>query len=70
MVVERANGRRVTPPLHCGLLDGVGRACELAAGRASEAVIRVEELASARRIWFVNALRGVLAVALPADTNK
>ena len=68
VVVERADGQRVTPPLQCGLLDGVGRACELAAGRACEAVIRVEELATARQIWFVNALRGVLPVAL-CDTH-
>lgn len=67
VVVERADGQCVTPPLHCGLLDGVGRARELATGRASEAVIRVEELASARRIWFVNALRGVLAVTLRTE---
>jgi para-aminobenzoate synthetase / 4-amino-4-deoxychorismate lyase len=66
VIVETADGQRVTPPLHCGLLDGVGRAVELASGRVQERAVRVEELASARGIWFVNALRGVLPVRLPA----
>lgn len=64
VIVETANGERVTPPLHCGLLDGVGRAAELAAGRVRERVVRTEELGSARAIWFVNALRGLLPVRL------
>src|SRR5207244_3652707 len=38
VIVEVSVGRRVTPPLDCGLLDGVGRACELAAGRIEERV--------------------------------
>ena len=64
VIIETADGQRITPPLECGLLDGVGRACELAAGSIREGVVRVEELASARRIWFVNALRGALPVQL------
>jgi para-aminobenzoate synthetase/4-amino-4-deoxychorismate lyase len=64
VIVETAAGERVTPPLHCGLLDGVGRAAELAAGRVQERVVRTEELGTARGIWFVNALRGVLPVRL------
>ncbi|HSV79675.1 MAG TPA: aminodeoxychorismate synthase component I [Ramlibacter sp.] len=64
VIVERADGQRVTPPLHCGLLDGVGRAQALATGAAREAVVRVEDLASARALWFVNALRGWLPVYL------
>ncbi|MBL0423360.1 aminodeoxychorismate synthase component I [Ramlibacter sp. AW1] len=64
VVVEFDDGRIVTPPLSCGLLDGVGRAMELAAGGVQEAVVRVGDLARARRIWFVNALRGRLPVRL------
>lgn len=66
VIVERASGERVTPPLECGLLDGVGRACELAAGRVREDVVRMEELRGARRVWFVNALRGLV----PVDLNS
>lgn len=64
VIVELATGEKVTPPLDCGLLDGVGRARELAAGRVREAVIRRDDLRSARGIWFVNALRGTLPVLL------
>jgi para-aminobenzoate synthetase/4-amino-4-deoxychorismate lyase len=69
VIVERMNGEQVTPPLHCGLLDGVGRACELLAGRVREDVVPVDELHRARRIWFVNALRGRVPVYLHAPAG-
>lgn len=64
VIIERASGELVTPALACGLLDGVGRARALASGHVKEAVVRVDELASARRIWFVNSLRGRIPVQL------
>lgn len=64
LLLQRADGRIVTPPLHCGLLDGVGRAVELAAGRVQEEVVRVEDLPQARQLWFVNSMRGVVPVEL------
>jgi len=64
VILERRSGELVTPALHCELLDGVGRASELAAGRVREAVVHVKELHSMRRIWFVNALRGRVPVQL------
>lgn len=68
VILELASGERVTPPLQCGLLDGVGRACELAAGRVREAIVRTVELSAVRRIWFINALRGLVPV-YPARGN-
>lgn len=67
VIIERADGELVTPPLHCGLLDGVGRAQALGSGQVKEAVVRIEELASARKVWFVNSLRGQLRVDLRLD---
>jgi len=64
VVAELSDGRLVTPPLACGLLDGVGRALALQRG-VQEAVLHVEALAQVRRLWFVNALRGWLPVQLP-----
>lgn len=64
VILELASGERVTPPLQCGLLDGVGRACELAAGGLREALVRIDELSAVRRLWFVNALRGLVPVCL------
>ena len=70
VILELASGEQVTPPLHCGLLDGVGRACEFAAGRIREALVRIDELPGVRRIWFVNALRGLLPVYLHIESGS
>jgi para-aminobenzoate synthetase/4-amino-4-deoxychorismate lyase len=64
VVVERHDGALVTPPLASGLLDGVGRTLALAAGQVKEEIVRVTELAHARRLWFVNALRGWIEVRI------
>lgn len=62
VIAELDDGRRVTPALRCGLLDGVGRALALQRGDVVEAVLRVDDLPRVRRLWFVNALRGELEV--------
>lgn len=58
------DGRWVTPPLHCGLLDGVGRARALQTGRLSEGVVRLEDLPQVQAMAFVNSLRGWIAAEL------
>jgi para-aminobenzoate synthetase/4-amino-4-deoxychorismate lyase len=60
VIAELPDGRLVTPPLRCGLLDGVGRALALQRGEVAEAVLRVEELPRLKSLRFVNALRGEL----------
>lgn len=52
------DGRWRTPPLHCGLLDGVARARYLAEGRIEEGVVRLEDLARAQGLALFNSLRG------------
>lgn len=64
VVVQRPDGECVTPPLSCGLLDGVGRARALEAGQVKEDIVTVAELANARRLWFLNSLRGWIEVRL------
>ncbi|HEX8964594.1 MAG TPA: aminodeoxychorismate synthase component I [Rhodocyclaceae bacterium] len=59
-VVVELDGRRVTPPLSCGLLAGVLRAELLARGEIAEGVVRVEDLPRAAGIWFINSVRGML----------
>jgi len=56
IVVEQA-GRLLTPPRRCGLLAGVFRQSMLDSGQISEAVITVEGLRSAVRIFVVNSVR-------------
>jgi len=57
-VAVHLDGRWVTPPLSCGLLDGVGRAVALEEGRLVEQPVRMEDLPRATGLAFVNSLRG------------
>ncbi len=63
LVVE-LDGRRVTPPVECGLLPGVFRQELLTRGEVEPRVVRVDELASASRLWLVNSLREWIEVEL------
>jgi para-aminobenzoate synthetase/4-amino-4-deoxychorismate lyase len=58
------DGRWVTPPLCCGLLDGVGRELYLNQGRLTEAVVRLDDLPRVQGLAFVNSLRGWLEARL------
>jgi para-aminobenzoate synthetase/4-amino-4-deoxychorismate lyase len=58
------DGQWLTPALHCGLLDGVGRAQYLKEGRLREAVIRTADLPRVQALAFVNSLRGWLDARL------
>jgi para-aminobenzoate synthetase/4-amino-4-deoxychorismate lyase len=55
------DGQWVTPPLHCGLLGGIGRSNALRQGRVQEAVVRVTDLPRVQAYAFVNSLRGWIA---------
>jgi para-aminobenzoate synthetase/4-amino-4-deoxychorismate lyase len=63
LVVE-LDGRLVTPPLDCGLLPGVYRRVLLARKRVSEQIVKLSELEHATGLWFVNSVRGAVAVTL------
>jgi para-aminobenzoate synthetase/4-amino-4-deoxychorismate lyase len=54
----RLDGRWRTPPLHCGLLDGVARAHYLDEGRIEEGVVRLDDLPRAQGLAVFNSLRG------------
>lgn len=54
------DGQWVTPPLHCGLLPGVGRAQALTEGRLQEKVVTLGALPRVEALAFVNSLRGWL----------
>ncbi|PYE84109.1 aminotransferase class IV [Pseudoroseicyclus aestuarii] len=63
LFVETAAGAFLTPALGAGLLPGVLREALLGQGWR-EAVLRPDDLASARRIWMGNALRGLIPARL------
>ena len=56
-IVVELDGRRVTPPVSCGLLPGTFRAERLAHGEIEEAVIRIEDLHRGTRLWLINSVR-------------
>ena len=58
------NGRRITPPLSSGLLNGVGRQILLDLGTVEEQVITLDMLEQADSIWLVNSVRDRWQVVL------
>ena len=63
LVVE-LDGRRVTPPIDCGLLGGVLRAELLDHGEIEERILSVDDVRAGTRLWFVNSLRGWVPIML------
>jgi para-aminobenzoate synthetase / 4-amino-4-deoxychorismate lyase len=59
-------GKKLTPPLSCGLLNGCLRSEMLEAGEIVEAVLNIDDLARAQRVWFINSLRGCIEMQQPA----
>jgi para-aminobenzoate synthetase/4-amino-4-deoxychorismate lyase len=57
-VVISLNEELLTPALDCGLLPGVLRAELLEVGAIREAVLTLDDLRTADRIWLVNSVRG------------
>ena len=70
LVVE-LDGRRLTPPVDCGLLAGTLRGELLELGEIEERVITLADAQRASRLWFVNALRGWVPITLaPTATPR
>lgn len=67
-LVLELDGQLLTPAAECGLLPGVYRAALLKRKRIREHIVRVDDLARASRIWFVNSVRGAVPVALCQDS--
>ncbi|MFM7349023.1 MAG: aminodeoxychorismate synthase component I [Erythrobacter sp.] len=60
--VESPDGVLLTPPVNLGLLPGVLRGSLIAAGRAREAELTLDDLA--RGFWLGNAVRGLVRAVL------
>jgi para-aminobenzoate synthetase/4-amino-4-deoxychorismate lyase len=63
LVVE-IGGQRLTPARASGLLAGTMRAELLERGEIKESVVKRTDLARSSRMWFVNSVRGWVAVRL------
>jgi branched-subunit amino acid aminotransferase/4-amino-4-deoxychorismate lyase len=64
-VVVELDGRKVTPPVACGLLGGTLRAELLETGAIIEQRVRVSDLQRATGLWLINSVRGWMKAALP-----
>jgi len=58
IIVVSLRGELLTPPLDCGLLPGVLREELLQVGAIREAILTLDDLHRADRIWLVNSVRG------------
>jgi para-aminobenzoate synthetase / 4-amino-4-deoxychorismate lyase len=56
-VVVELEGRKVTPPVACGLLAGTFRDELLARGEIEERIVRLEDLRRADSVWLINSVR-------------
>ena len=63
-VAVKLAGQWRTPPVHCGLLAGIGRAQWLRKARVTEAIVRVEDLEAAEQVAVFNSLRGWMPARL------
>ena len=63
-VAMELDGRFLTPPESSGLLPGTLRAELLSQGKLIERVLKHDDLARAKALWFLNSLRGFFPVRL------
>jgi para-aminobenzoate synthetase/4-amino-4-deoxychorismate lyase len=56
-VVVEIDGRKITPPVSCGLLAGTFRDELLAAGEIEEGMIALDDLKRVDSIWLINSVR-------------
>ncbi|HPR82740.1 MAG TPA: aminodeoxychorismate synthase component I [Pontiellaceae bacterium] len=68
-VVVELDGRKVTPPVSCGLLAGTFRNELLERGEIEEQVVSVEELRRADAIWLINSVRKWRKVSLNCSAS-
>jgi para-aminobenzoate synthetase/4-amino-4-deoxychorismate lyase len=56
-VVVELDGRKVTPPVSCGLLAGTFRDELLSQGEIEEGVVTLDDLRRADSVWLINSVR-------------
>ncbi len=56
-IVVQRNGKRITPPVRCGLLGGTFRSWLLEQGEIKEGIVTLETLRECERVWLINSVR-------------
>ncbi len=67
LAIETPDGARLTPPLCSGCLPGIYRQALLRDGKLREAALTLLDLKEAKRVTFINALRGEIAASWSPD---
>ncbi len=68
-LVMNIDGVMWTPPVACGLLNGTLRDDLVASGELRERVLTREDLAKAEGVWWLNGVRGWVAIRLRGDRD-
>ena len=63
-IAIKKNGKIFTPPLKCGLLNGIMRQNLLNIGKIEEKILYPEDLKNADKIYCFNSVRGIVEVEL------
>ena len=66
-VVAEIGGRKITPPVACGLLAGTFREQLLEEGVIVEDTLTIDQLRAASRVWLVNSVREWWPAVLALD---
>ena len=61
-IVLQLNGKLYTPPVQCGLLNGVFRQELLKNNKCTEKILYKKDLEKAEKIFCVNSVRGMVEV--------
>lgn len=68
-IILQIKGEWYTPPIKCGLLNGILRQQLLKEQRLSEKVLYLEDLQKAEKIFCINSVRGIVEVELKNDSH-
>lgn len=69
-IFVRKNGKYHTPPLHCGLLNGIWRKQQIKFLNATESVIKISDLIDAEEIIIGNSVRGGIKATIKIGDNN
>ncbi len=68
-LVLRFGNELLTPPLHAGVLPGIGRAIALQSGQIKEAKLPISALQKADEILLISSIRGLVPVHLETGSD-
>lgn len=68
-IILQVEGKWYTPPINCGLLNGILRQELIKQKKLSEKILYLEDLKQAEKIFCINSVRGIVEVEVNYDFN-